>query len=29
MTGDIILKTKGLTKHYGGVHALDDADFEI
>ena len=29
MTGDIILSTKGLTKHYGGVHALDDADFEI
>jgi fructose transport system ATP-binding protein len=24
-----ILKTKGLTKHYGGVHALQDADFEI
>ncbi|MDF0600480.1 ATP-binding cassette domain-containing protein [Psychromarinibacter sp. C21-152] len=26
---DIVLKTEGLTKHYGGVHALDDADFEI
>jgi fructose transport system ATP-binding protein len=23
---DIILETKGLTKHYGGVHALNDAD---
>lgn len=33
MTGatmsDIILKTEGLTKHYGGLHALSDADFEI
>jgi fructose transport system ATP-binding protein len=27
--GDIILKTEGLTKHYGGVHALEDANFEI
>ena len=24
---DIILETRGLTKHYGGVHALDDANF--
>lgn len=24
---DIILEIKGLTKHYGGVHALQDADF--
>jgi fructose transport system ATP-binding protein len=24
---DVILETKGLTKHYGGVHALNDADF--
>lgn len=24
---DYILETKGLTKHYGGVHALNDADF--
>ena len=24
-----ILKTEGLTKHYGGIHALVDADFEI
>ena len=26
---DIILRTEGLTKHYGGVHALDAADFEL
>ena len=26
---DIILKTHGLTKHYGGVHALVGADFEL
>ncbi len=26
---DVILKTEGLTKHYGGVHALQDADFEL
>lgn len=25
--GDIILETRGLTKHYGGVHALEEADF--
>lgn len=24
---EIILETRGLTKHYGGVHALEDADF--
>ena len=24
---DIILETRGLTKHYGGVHALSDANF--
>jgi fructose transport system ATP-binding protein len=24
-----ILKTEGLTKHYGGVHALEDANFEL
>jgi ABC-type sugar transport system, ATPase component len=29
MDPDIVLKTVGLTKHYGGVHALQDADFEI
>lgn len=29
MSGDIVLSTKGLTKHYGGVQALQDADFEI
>lgn len=27
--GDVILRTEGLTKHYGGVHALVDANFEI
>lgn len=27
MTNDIILETRGLTKHYGGVHALEDANF--
>ena len=26
---DVILKTEGLTKHYGGVHALQGADFEL
>ena len=26
---DIILETKGLTKHYGGVHALEEADFQL
>jgi fructose transport system ATP-binding protein len=26
---DYILETKGLTKHYGGVHALEDADFVL
>jgi fructose transport system ATP-binding protein len=29
MAGKIILKTERLTKHYAGVHALDDADFEL
>ncbi len=24
---DVILETRGLTKHYGGVHALSDANF--
>ena len=27
--GEVILRTEGLTKHYGGVHALVDCDFEI
>ena len=27
--GDVVLRTEGLTKHYGGVHALQEADFEI
>lgn len=26
---DIILETKDLTKHYGGVHALEGADFKL
>jgi fructose transport system ATP-binding protein len=26
---DIILRTEGLTKYYGGVHALERADFEL
>ncbi|WAP66763.1 ATP-binding cassette domain-containing protein [Jiella pelagia] len=26
---DIVLKAEKLTKHYGGVHALEGADFEI
>ncbi len=26
---EIILKTEGLTKHYGGVQALQDANFEL
>lgn len=26
---DIILETKGLTKHYGGVQALNDANFQL
>jgi fructose transport system ATP-binding protein len=25
----IMLRTEGLTKHYGGVHALEDADFYL
>ncbi|HCI07738.1 MAG TPA: ABC transporter ATP-binding protein, partial [Sulfitobacter sp.] len=25
----IILETRGLTKHYGGVQALNDANFEM
>ncbi|MEJ6403354.1 ATP-binding cassette domain-containing protein [Yoonia sp. 2307UL14-13] len=29
MHDDIILETRGLTKHYGGVHALNDADFTL
>jgi fructose transport system ATP-binding protein len=26
---DVILETRGLTKHYGGVHALTDASFTL
>lgn len=29
MNDDIILETIGLTKHYGGVHALEDANFSL
>lgn len=29
MADDIILETRGLTKYYGGVHALEDADFTL
>ncbi len=29
MSDDIVLKTEDLTKHYGGVHALQGANFEI
>ena len=28
-SSNIILKTEGLTKHYGGLHALEDANFEL
>lgn len=29
MSSDIVLKTENLTKHYGGVHALVGANFEM
>ena len=29
MSNDIVLETRGLTKHYGGVHALNDANFVL
>lgn len=29
MSNDIVLETKGLTKHYGGVQALNDANFVL
>jgi len=29
MTDDIVLETKDLTKHYGGVHALEGANFTL
>ena len=29
MTDEIVLETKGLTKHYGGVQALNDANFVL
>ncbi len=28
-TREVVLKTQDLTKHYGGVHALEGADFEM
>lgn len=28
-TREVILETQGLTKHYGGVHALNDANFVL
>ncbi|GAA6207093.1 ATP-binding cassette domain-containing protein [Cognatishimia sp. WU-CL00825] len=29
MSDDVVLKTENLTKHYGGVHALKGANFEM
>jgi len=29
MSDDFVLKTEDLTKHYGGVHALEGANFEL
>ena len=29
MSAEIVLKTEDLTKHYGGVHALEGANFEM
>lgn len=29
MTEEVVLKTEDLTKHYGGVHALEGANFEM
>lgn len=29
MSDEVVLKTEGLTKHYGGVHALEGANFEM
>ena len=29
MSEEIVLKTEDLTKHYGGVHALEGANFEL
>lgn len=29
LSDDVVLRTEGLTKHYGGVHALVDCNFEI
>jgi fructose transport system ATP-binding protein len=29
MSAEVVLRTQDLTKHYGGVHALEGAEFEI
>ena len=29
MSEELVLKTVGLTKHYGGVRALEGADFQL
>ena len=29
MSNDYILETRNLTKHYGGVHALEGANFKL
>ena len=29
MSSELVLRTEGLTKHYGGVHALEGANFEL
>ena len=29
MADEVVLKTEGLTKYYGGLHALDGANFEL
>ena len=29
MDSKVVLETRNLTKHYGGVHALNDANFKI
>lgn len=29
MSDEVVLRTQDLTKHYGGVHALEGADFEM
>ena len=29
MSDQFILETRNLTKHYGGIHALEDANFQL